>query len=169
MTQISLISAAIPFNVSSFLVVAGANTGCSSATKPFHLPICTPKLHHRGELAGCALVLLVQINGASLQQPPSRLIKQSIWSDGAVRFFFWGGDMNLRSVLTSQSDASRQTPDIPVLLSQQLSLRSVSGLTRTRFAFRLIFHLSLNRKTDVLQPCTLGNKPVVMYALLTAS
>lgn len=56
-----------------------------------------------------------------------------------------------------------------VLLSQQLSLWSVSDLTRTRFAFRLIFHLSLNRKTDVLQQCTLGNKLVVMYALLTAS
>lgn len=44
-------------------------------------------------------------------------------------------------------------------------------LTRTRSAFRLIFHLSLNRKTDVLQPCTLGNKAAgnvcITYSQLT--
>lgn len=75
----------------------------------------------------------------------------------------------LQCVLMSWSDVSKADTWHDSVTFTAAVTAVCQWLTHTRSAFRLIFHLSLNRKTDVLQPCTLGNKLVVMYALLTAS
>lgn len=75
-----------------FFSVAGANTGCSSHINPFHLPICTPKLPHRGEIAGVHVFFETTSTErrsnshrrCNYQLRSTQLIKQSIWSGEAV-------------------------------------------------------------------------------------
>lgn len=99
----------------------------------------------------------------------SALVSAEVNDDKLTSWFHW--QRNLTANQTTPSGVSPPPPHPPdpqnlqfLAARRRRWCRTGSGL-----APGLIFHPQINRKTDVLPPCTLGNQLAVMRVLLTAA